>query len=350
MQDILHKTLIIRLSSVGDIVLSSPLIRILRRRFPVAQIDYLVKEEFAGLVRHNPHLSRVIEFPTGGTLGELVHLRRTLRQQQYDLVVDLHGSIRSRFLCRGLRRVVRVNKRVVARWLLIRTGWNIYSLFGGAPGVAQRYLETLRPFGATDDGEGLDLFLGEEELASAREALRTAGIAPTARLLGLCPSAKHGNKIWPKERFAEAAVMLARERHAAILLLGSGDEAGRCEEVCGLIRGADPSVHVVNLAGRSTLGEAGALLDRCELVLTNDSGLMHIAAARKRPLVAVFGPTVREFGFFPQGTRSEVVEHPSLHCRPCTHIGLPACPRGHFKCMLEIPAARVTEAAGRIAA
>ena len=348
MQDILHKTLIIRFSSVGDIVLSSPLLRALRRRFPQSQIDYLVKAEFAELVRQSPYCSHVITFPAGGTFADLLRIRKMNTRERYDAIVDLHGSLRSRFLCLGARRVMRINKRAVARFFLIHGKRNIYRLFGGAPGIAERYMETVARLGVHADTGGLDLFVSEESGAHAAELLGLAGIAPSAPLLGVCPSAKHGNKMWLKDRFAEAAIVVARERGASVVLLGSPDDAAQCDEVRGMIHAFDPSLPVADLAGRTSLAEAAAVMDRCFLVLSNDSGLMHIAAARTRPVVAIFGPTVREFGFFPEGARSVVVEPPPLPCRPCTHIGLPECPEGHFRCMNEIPAARVIAASRQI--
>jgi heptosyltransferase-2 len=133
-----------------------------------------------------------------------------------------------------------------------------------------------------------------------------------------------------------------------VILLGSADESDLCRTVADRIRHLQPGARVLNLAGKSSLSESAAVLDRCAVVLTNDSGLMHLAAARKRKLVAIFGPTVSQFGFFPVGTDSIVLEERDLRCRPCTHIGLPVCPRGHFRCMNDIPVSRVVAAAREI--
>ena len=350
MEHILHKTLIIRFSSVGDIVLSSPLVRTLRRRFPECQIDFLVKAEYAELVRHSPFLTRVIEFPAGGTFRDILHLRRTLRAEGYDRILDIHDSLRSRVLSFAARGVVRVRKRKIARSVLIAFKRDMYRFFGGAPSVAQRYLETVQPDGVTDDGEGLDLFLPADASEKPDHLLRKARIPKSGPVIGLCPSARHATKIWPAERYAGLALGLIRERGAAILLLGADEDREPCDKVLREIRSGASDASVVNLAGLLTLSETAAALDRCALVVTNDSGLMHIAAARKRKVLAIFGSTVRQLGFFPFGTLSEVAEHPNLHCRPCSHIGLPACPKGHFKCMLEIGVDPVLAAARRLLA
>lgn len=345
----LRKTLIIRFSSIGDVVLSSLLVRVMRHRFPDSQIDFLVKAEFADLVRFNPHLSQVIEFPADGTFADLRDLRQRLRATRYDLIVDIHDSLRSRFLCLGAQRVLRIQKRKLARFLLVKFKWNLYAWFGGAPPVAERYVESVAEFGVTDDGAGLELFLPPAAENKAHELLANAGLAKRTPLLGLCPSAKHKNKIWLPDRFAEAAVTCAREFNAGIILFGSGeDDRERSNEIERQIRARAPDTQLLNVTGTMALLETAALMDRCALVITNDSGLMHIAAARKKKTVAIFGPTIREFGFFPFGTHHVVVEHDELACRPCTAIGLPACPKVHFKCMKDIPATRVIAAARQL--
>jgi ADP-heptose:LPS heptosyltransferase len=151
--------------------------------------------------------------------------------------------------------------------------------------------------------------------------------------------------MWLKERFAATAATLAGQQNAPVLLFGSAAEAARCDEIASMVRETSSSTRVVSLAGSLSLLETAAAMDHCGVVITNDSGLMHIAAARKRKVVALFGPTVRQFGFFPFGTASTVVEHPALPCRPCTHIGLPDCPRGHFRCMRELESGTVIQAA-----
>ena len=153
----IDKTLIIRFSSVGDIVLTTQLVRALRRRFPHSRVDYLVKAEYADLLRHNPHLSRLIEFPAHGKLLDLLQLRKSIRADAYDLVIDVHNSIRSRILCAGMRNVVRIRKRTIARFALVRFKRDIYGWFGGSPPVARRYLDTVKRFGVEDDGLGPEL-------------------------------------------------------------------------------------------------------------------------------------------------------------------------------------------------
>jgi heptosyltransferase-2 len=347
MQGVLHKTLIIRFSSVGDVVLASPLLRALHGRYPDCQIDFLVKAEYADLVRFNPHVAHVIRFPGAGTLGDLVRLRRTVISSRYDLIIDIHDSIRSRFLSSGAGNVTRVNKRKIARTLLVNFKLDLYDRFGGAPDVAARYLETVLPLGVEDDGRGPELFFPPELRASVEGLLSAEHISPGMMCIGVCPCARHGNKVWPGERFAESAGRLAEQHGLPVLLFGGEDEREMCGAISSMISGGYPRARVLNLAGRLSLLETGCAMDRCAVVLANDTGLMHIAEARGVPVVAIFGPTVREFGFFPRGARAAVVENSGLYCRPCTHIGLPRCPLGHFRCMKEITPGAVIDGAGR---
>lgn len=361
MRDILSKTLVIRFSSAGDIILATPLLRVLRTRFPHAEVDFAVKRDYAGLVRHHPALTNVLELPGGEDAESLRALRSEVRARKYDLLIDIHGSLRSRYLCLGASRVVRIRKRVLPRLALVRWKRNVYDRWGGAPSVVDRYFEPVRPFGVENDGKGPEIFPSPDDHAAVAKMMADLGVRAGEPCIVLAPGARHWSKRWPGERFAEVGATLARdpgsrplgdaslERDAGtrlrIFVLGGKDDAGLCAEVAADIRREAPAANVVDLAGRFTLSGCALVMDRASVVITNDTALMHIAAARKRPVVAIFGPTVREFGFFPVGTKSVVLERQGLECRPCTHIGGPTCPAGHFRCMLETePSAVVAHA------
>jgi heptosyltransferase-2 len=343
MEHAINKTLIIRLSSIGDVILASPLIRLLRKKNSHAQIDFLVKSEYAELVRHNRHLSHVIEFNTRGGFTELRALRRKIRQERYDAIIDIQGNFRSSFLRSGASStVLKVNKRRLARFFLVNFKWNNYR---SAPAVPIRYLETVRSLGIADDGEGLELFVPEETAVPVWDRLSKAGIEGDGHVVGLCPAAKHATKRWPREYFEQLAVALVKEDDVKLLLFGGEDD----RELCGLIermvtqKAGKPS-NVANFAGTFSLLETASAMDACNTIVANDSGLLHLAAARKRRAVAIFGPTVREFGFYPYGTESKVIERQDLYCRPCTHVGGEVCPEGHFRCMKEITVEDVLKA------
>jgi lipopolysaccharide heptosyltransferase II len=344
----LNTTLIVRFSSVGDIVLSSLLIRALRTRFPRSEIDFLVKEQYAELVRHNPHLTRTLVLPAGGSASDLQHLRSRVRLSGYDLIIDIHDSLRSRYLCFGAPLVVRLRKRKLARFALVHGKHDLYARFGGDPSVALRYLEPVRHLGVDDDGQGLEVFVTGQDQAEAAEALAGAGISSGTPVLGICPTSRHVTKTWPGERFAGAASAIAAEHGLPVVIFGAGSERDQCAAIGKAIVRERPALRVAVLAGSLSLSATAAAMDSCALVLTNDSGLMHLASARKRKVLALFGPTVRQFGFFPFGTEFRVIEEGGLPCRPCSSIGGPVCPKGHFRCMLDITADRVAGVAGEL--
>jgi heptosyltransferase II len=162
--------------------------------------------------------------------------------------------------------------------------------------------------------------------------------------VAIAPGARHTTKRWPAERFSALGRMLVAEKNARIVILGGEAERELATEVSRAIDGGD----VVNLAGRVSLLESAAAIDCCSVVVSNDSAITHLAAARGRPTVSIFGSTVQEFGFAPYRVPSVVVENEGLYCRPCTSIGRAECPEGHFRCMLEISPAMVLEAITRL--
>jgi len=329
-----QKILIIRFSSIGDIVLASPLIRVLRSKFPTARIDFLVKAEYADLVRFNHHLSSTIELHRG-TFHELRALRAAIRREQYDVILDIHDSLRSRYLRinSSAKHIGVIDKRVLPRYALIKWKWNLYDRI--VP-VAERYLETGRTLGIENDGKGLEIFIPDETHFAASSRISKYRPERFDAVVGIAPCAKHCTKMWLQDRFVEVARALVRSHNAKIFLFGGNADVQRCKAIADAVNASLGHDAVTTLAGELTLLETAAALDFCDVVLCNDTGLMHLAAARQRAVVAIFGPTVREFGFFPYGTEATVIEQTNLPCRPCTHIGSAECPKGHFRCMNDI--------------
>jgi heptosyltransferase-2 len=162
------------------------------------------------------------------------------------------------------------------------------------------------------------------------------GMRESGTFIGLCPAAKHATKCWPQERFAELGVKLSEDANSQIFLFGGSEDKEKCITITHAINSVRGEGVAINLSGEFSLLESAVAMEACSLIVTNDTGLMHIACALKKKVVAIFGPTVGEFGFFPVGTDSVVVERKGLYCRPCSHIGLKTCPEKHFRCMNEI--------------
>ena len=340
---IIKKILIIRFSSIGDIVLTSLLLRVLRAAYADARIDFLIKSEYAELIRFNPHISTILELQSSG-FKELAAVKRKIQAERYDLLLDLHNSLRSRqirFLS-GARLIRVVNKRAIARFMLVNFKKNYYR---GVVPVAQRYLETIRSLHLRDDERGLEIFVPNETLLRTQSSLARIKADQFRTVIGIVPGARHATKRWLPERFVEVGTQMAKVENAKILLFGGKEEADYCGDIVQMINVNCISNAAESFAGKLSLLETAAMFDHCRVVVANDTGLMHLAAARKRSVVALFGSTVKEFGFVPFGIPHTIIERQSLACRPCSAIGSASCPLGHFHCMKEIQVDEVVAAA-----
>lgn len=328
------KTLVIRFSSIGDIVLSTPLLRVLRGRFPQAQIDYVTRSEYAELVKSNSNINHTYAFDAAGGFDGLRDLKKKIREERYDLIVDIHDSLRSKYLrsLPGTKRVV-VDKRVLERSMLVNLKKNIYR---GIVSVVDRYIEPLRYLGIENDGKGLELHIPDEILFHVSGKIATLKLNRFEKVVGLCPGARHFTKRWPAERFARVGIECAQNLDAKVILFGGEADSLLCDQICSEINEKAGPERATSMCGQLTLLESAAAMEYCDIVITNDTGLMHLATAMHKKIIAVFGSTVREFGFFPYDNCAVVLERLELACRPCSHIGRSECPEKHFRCMTEI--------------
>jgi len=306
------KILIIRLSSMGDILLTTPLIRSIKKQNPEVQIDFVIKEEFIELVKNNPNLTDILVY-SKQTFEKQI-LINTLISNKYEIVIDLQNNIRSKEITKPLHsQTFRFKKNDVKKFILVNFKINRLK---NAPPIPVRYAEAA---GINLDDEGLDLFTGE--VADSRLDLNE-------KYIGLCPGAKHFTKRWPKEYFIELGKKLESSGYKVVLFGGLNEE----ELISKMINQFNSPV---NLCGDSILQSAADMI-MCKAIYTNDSGAMHLACAVKVPVIAFFGSTVKEFGFFPYKANSIELNVDNLPCRPCTHIGRKSCPLIHFKCMKDI--------------
>jgi len=332
--DSLSKTLVIRFSSIGDIVLSSPLLRVLRARFPHGQIDYVTRKEYAELVKSNQNVNYTYEFDATRGFDGLRALKKKIKAERYDLILDIHDSLRSKYLrsIRGPRHVMVLNKRILERSLLVKLKKNIYK---EVISVADRYIEPLKELGVLNDGKGLELHIPDEILFGVSSKAAKLRLNQFEQVIGLCPGARHFTKQWPPDRFAELGTRCARELGAKVLVFGSADETELCSALSDEINGVAGTDRAIPFCGQLSLLETAGAMQYCDVIVTNDTGLMHIASAMQKKVVAIFGSTVREFGFFPYDKQAVVLERLGLYCRPCSHIGRSECPEKHFRCMIE---------------
>ena len=326
------RILLVRFSSLGDVLLTTPLIRALRARHPAATITALTKQVWAPLLSANPHLDQVVALAPGQSL---VPLARAVRRAGFTDRLDLHASVRTRILrllVPGAWHGYGARRR--ERRALIRLKQNIYR--DSVP-VAERYFEAARHLDVAPDGEPAELFTSPAAEARAEDWLVRSGLDGTLPLLGLAPGAAHATKRWPVHHWSTLVGELAQRGFGMVLVGGAGDRATAAE-----IATAAPE-SAVSAAGELDLQATGALLRRTRAVVAGDTGPMHLAAAVRTPVVGLFGPTVEAFGFFPYRAHSRVIERP-LPCRPCSSKGGPRCPLGHHHCMEEMPPSEVLTA------
>jgi len=317
------KILVIRFSSLGDLVLTSVLYPNIKAHWPQCEITLLTKPSYTDLFAGNPHIDHVRLYDP--TKQPFTKLAQELRQEQFDVVIDLHGNMRS--WCVRLFTAAPITLTVEKLfWARKRLVW-----FKSFPpslrrSVKDRILDCLKP---------LDIPIKTQETKlypqATHRVLDTFSLPANANLIGIAPGAHHKTKQWPVENFIEAANRLGETPNAHIVIFGNQNDKPVTAQIAKSLRAP-----CTNLAGWTTPSELISLVSKLKLLLTNDSGLLHIAEALSIPLVAIFGPTVRWFGFAPYRSSSRVVEVTGLPCRPCTLHGDEVCPLRHHKCMKDI--------------
>ena len=310
----LNKILIIRLSSLGDILLTTPLVRAINTQFPDIKIDMLIREEYSDVIRLNPYIKGKFFFKKDEIQNKA--LIEQLRNNSYEVVIDLQNNLRSKKVISSLKiKNVKFPKRSLDKFLLVNFKINKLK---EAPQIPVRYSNTIK--GLKLDERGLDLFTD-----------KSANILIIGKnnLIGFCPGARHFTKRWLKEYFVELGNKLEQCGYTIVLLGGQIDK-DICEEMKTEIDGA------INLSNDDDLLQTAADMKLCKAVVCNDSGLMHTASAVGTKVIAIFGSTVKEFGFTPYNCDNLILENNSLTCRPCSHIGRGNCPKKHFDCMKSI--------------
>lgn len=333
--------LVVRFSAIGDILLTTPLLRAIRTRHPGARLAYLTKEQYVPLVSENPNVNEVFGIREEDGLRAIAATIRTVR---YSHLLDLHGNLRTL----GLRAIARgpwrsYGKRRLERQVLITTKRDLYP---AATPVAERYFEAAAELDLAVDGRPPDFFLAPEAEARAEERLAALGLGAGRALVAIAPGAAHATKRWP----ADGWIRLARRlvgTGADVVVLGGPDDAELAKHIVSGVRArlaSGEERRVAGTAGLLGLQETGAVIKRAAALVSGDTGVMHMATGVGTPVVALFGPTVRQFGFFPyRADRSAVIELP-LECRPCSAHGGPACPLKHHRCLRTIAPETVYEA------
>lgn len=321
------KFLLIRFSSIGDIVLTTPVVRCLKKQLATAEVHFLTKYSFRYLVESNPYIDKCHFLH-----DDIREIMEDLRNEDFDYIIDLHHNLRTFQVKRSLnKKSFSFNKLNIEKWLYTTFKWdhlpNVH--------IVDRYMETISGFGVKNDGRGLDYFIPKEDMIKEKDipASHQAGY------IGIVIGAALNTKKYPLHKWAD----FCREIDHPVILLGGKED----DEDGNKIAAMDP-FKIYNACGKFRINESADLVRRAKLIITNDTGLMHIAAAFKKRIISLWGNTVPEFGMYPyygehyltslekQNPASlpyDILEISNLKCRPCSKIGYKKCPLGHFKCM-----------------
>ncbi len=303
------KVLIIRFSSIGDVVLTTPIIRAIAEQTDF-EVHFLTKARFAPVLHHNPHITKV--YTIEKELGEVITY---LKKEQYSYLIDLHKNLRSFRLRMALGvPAYHFPKNNIEKWLLVNFKVNKLP----ESHIVDRYFQAVAPLKVKKDGKGLDYFLGSEDQVDIPTSIQEKGYL--VFVLGTA----HFTKQIPLALFQEIISNLKQ----SILLVGGPDQQKIGEDLAQSF-----PQRVKNYAGKLTIGQSAYLLSKAQSVLTPDTGMMHIAAAFQRPTVVIWGNTVPALGMYPYRNNHKNIEVENLPCRPCDKIGKKQCPKGHFKCM-----------------
>lgn len=321
----IKKILIIRFSSIGDIVLTSPVVRCIKKQMPETEIHYLTKKSFSILVESNPYIDKIHLLD-----DNLSKTLKDLESENFDFIIDLHNNIRTFKIKWHLEKPVRsFNKINIRKWLLVNFKLNILP----EKHIVQRYLETARRLKVFDDGEGLDYFIPQKDEIKLSDFPLTHLHGYAALVIG----AQHYTKKLPLIKLKE----LCEKIQIPVIVIGGIEDSVTGNELERLF-----PYKVFNACGKFNLNQSASIIRQSKIVITNDTSMMHIAAAFKKIIHSFWGNTVPIFGMQPYfgsnakyqslyKSNSFLHEAKNVNCRPCSKIGFQKCPKGHFDCMMK---------------
>lgn len=320
------KILVLRISSIGDIVLTTPVIRCLKQQITGCQIHFFTKKGFEPILANNPYIDKL--FFLDKNLPVII---KELKKENYDYIIDLHHNLRTWLIKNALgKKAYSFNKLNLEKWLLVNFKINKLP----ALHIVDRYFETVKKLSVKNDLKGLDFFIDDKNEI-------TLNLLPKNFQKGFIAFAiggQHATKRLPEEKI----INICRKLEQPIILLGGKEDANTGEKISSFV-GRDK---VFNTCGRYNIQQSASIIKQAQKVITHDTGLMHIAAAFKKDIISVWGNTIPEFGMTPYlaGKKSSIIEVKDLNCRPCSKIGYHKCPKKHFYCMNLIDENDIVEA------
>ncbi|MDR0970841.1 MAG: glycosyltransferase family 9 protein [Bacteroidales bacterium] len=317
----IKKLLIIRFSSIGDIVLTTPIVRCLKKQRPDIELHYLTKESNAQILENNPYLDRIIHLK--GSLNETI---RALKKEKYDIVIDLHKNLRSLIIRYSLLKPFYSYPTLrFKKWLMVKFKINLLP----KEHIVDRYFLSVKPIGIENDNLGLDYFISDEDLV----ALKTLPFNFESGYIVFVVGGKHKTKQIPTNILIE----LCNRINYPVILLGDNSD----KEKANIIMDNSKESSIINACGIYNLNQSAALIKYSKGVITPDSGLMHIASAMDKNIISLWGNTTPAFGMSPYMSKLSkskvyIIENLTLKCRPCHRLGYNKCPKKHFLCMNSI--------------
>ena len=309
------KILIVRLSSIGDIVLTTPVVRCLKTQMDNAEIHYVSKEPYQSILQDNPYIDKF--FFLKESLSALIH---DLKKEKYDVIIDLHNNLRTKIIKWRLGvQSFSFNKLNIEKWMMVNFKINHLPDHH----IVDRYLETAKSLGIKNDALGLDYFIPHKDEVPWEWLPETHRNGFVAYAIG----GQHETKKLPVLRMIE----LCKKINQPMVLLGGKEDFDNAQQLQ-----IELQESIFNTCGKLNLNQSASLLKKASYVFSHDTGLMHIAAALKKEVFSIWGNTIPAFGMYPYRTKYHSLENLHINCRPCSKIGFDKCPKGHFKCMNEM--------------
>lgn len=310
------KILILRFSSIGDIVLTTPVIRCLKKQLPQAEIHFATKSSFKSILENNPYVDKLhlLESSTGNFIKQL-------QSEKFDVVIDLHNNLRTRRIKWSLNaKSYTFDKLNFRKWFYVNWKWKVMPDIH----IVERYLATVKKLGVKDDQQGLDYFIPEKDIVPLSSLPQVFAAGYIAIAIG----AQHATKRLPEAKLIELIGKISQP----IILLGGKDDVPMATRLLSYF---PDGRQIVNACGVYNLNQSASIVQQCTYLYTHDTGLMHIGAALAKKIVAIWGNTTPELGMYPYKTEHVNWQIADLYCRPCSKIGYKSCPQKHFRCMNE---------------
>ena len=333
----ISKILIIQTAFLGDVILCTPLIKATKKLFPHSFVSFLLIPETKNILENNPYLDETIIYDKKGKekgLKNFFKMVEKIKRKNFDLALIPHRYLRSALLAYLARIPQRIGfdkstgSFLFTQKVTYQNNWH----------EVDRNLSLLNDFSNDLLDKTPELFPTSEDFSYASQLLQGSGVKENDKMVGIAPGSVWLTKRWLPERFAEVSDFLIEEAGAKVIFLGSKEDERLCSEIAKLMEEKP-----VILTGKTNILQSAAIISKCEVILSNDSAPVHIASAMRKPVVAIFGSTVPEFGFAPYGEDNIVIEK-KMKCRPCGIHGKNRCPEKHFKCMTEITTREVFQA------